>query len=58
MGCHQHAGIDFSETSSVARLTELRLIIALGVTENFHYWQCDASLEEEIYMKALPEMGS
>jgi hypothetical protein len=42
MGCHQRAGIDFSETfSPVARLAALRLIIALGVTENFHYWQCD-----------------
>ena len=65
MGCHQRAGIDFSETfSPVARLAALRLIIALGVTENFHYWQCDvgnafpnASVEEEIYMKAPPEMG-
>ena len=65
MGCHQRAGIDFSETfSPVARLAALRLIIALGVTENFHYWQCDvgnafpnADVDEEIYMKAPPEMN-
>jgi len=31
MGCHQREGIDFSETfSPVARLTVLRMIIALG----------------------------
>ena len=65
MGCHQRAGIDFSETfSPVARLSALRLIIALGVTENFHYHQLDvgnafpnADVEEEIYMKAPQEMG-
>jgi hypothetical protein len=58
MGCHQRAGIDFSETfSPVARLSALRLIIALGVTENFHYHQLDvgnafpnADVEEEIYL--------
>ena len=56
--------MDFSETfSPVARLAALRLIMALGVTENFHYWQIDVSnafpnadVDEEIYMKAPPEM--
>jgi hypothetical protein len=64
MGCHQRQGVDFSETfSPVARLAALRLIIALGVTEDFHYWQMDvgnafpnADVEEEIYMKVPPEM--
>ena len=64
MGCHQRPGVDFSETfSPVARLAALRLIMALGVTENFHYWQIDVSnafpnadVDEEIYMKAPPEM--
>jgi hypothetical protein len=65
MGCHQREGIDFSETfSPVARLTVLRMIIALGVTEDFVFWQADVSnafpnadLEEEVFMEAPPELG-
>ena len=66
MGCHQREGIDFSETfSPVARLTVLRMLIALGVTENFVFWQADVSnafpnadLDEEVYMEAPPELGA
>ena len=58
-GCSQKAGIDFQEKfSPVARITNLRLIIALGVVEGFHFWQLDVSnafpnadLHEEIYME-------
>ena len=63
-GCGQRQGIDFNETfSPVARYTTLRIIFALGVTENFEYHQVDfsnafpnADLEEEVYMKAPKEV--
>jgi hypothetical protein len=63
-GCGQKQGIDFHETfSPVAKITTVRLLLALGVVENFHFWQLDvynafpnADLEEEIYMEAPKEM--
>ena len=56
--------VDFHETfSPVAKITTVRLLLALGVVENFHFWQLDVSnafpnadLEEEIYMEAPKEM--
>jgi hypothetical protein len=59
-GCAQKHGIDYKETfSPVAKITNLRIIIALGVIEAFHFWQLDVSnafpnadLEEETYMEA------
>ena len=64
MGCAQREGIDFTETfSPVARLANLRLILALGVTEGFHYWQLDvsnvfpnANVEEVIFMRPPKEL--
>jgi transposase InsO family protein len=65
MGCHQREGIDYSETfSPVANLAVLRIIIALGVTENFVFHQADVSnafpnadLDEEVYMKPPAELN-
>ena len=64
-GCGQKYGINFTDTfSPVADLAILRLILALGVTENFLFWKVDvsnafpnATLDEEIYMYPPAEMG-
>jgi hypothetical protein len=66
-GCSQRAGIDFNDTfSPVAKLTAVRLILSLGVIENFIFRQLDvqnafpnATLSDvDIYMLAPKEMNS
>ena len=63
-GCAQQYGVNFTDTfSPVTNLAILRLILALGVTQNFIYWKADVSnafpnadLDEEVYMYPPPEM--
>lgn len=65
MGYHQRQGIDYSETfSPVANLAVFRIIIAVGVTENFVFHQPGVSnafpntdLDEEVYMKLPSELN-
>ena len=41
-GCHQREGLDFNDTfSPVARLSTIRLILALSVQQKFQLWQFD-----------------
>ena len=64
-GCSQKAGIDYTETfAPVARQTSLRLFLSLASALGVHIKQAEvanafpnAPLQEEIYMKAPPELG-